>query len=88
MGQVIRLYHKSLDTFKTCKCYNSCVYIAMLRCLKMNHLVSSNESTNCSADGWVHNEKKKGMLSMLVGSLCFFFFFLWFFVLFFLYTYI
>lgn len=47
-----------------------CVDIAMLRCLKMNHLVSSNESTNCSADGWVHNEKK-GMLRMLVGSFFF-----------------
>lgn len=51
MGQVLRLYHKSLDYKDLQILQQLCVYIAMLRCLKMNHLVSSNESTICSADG-------------------------------------
>lgn len=70
MGQVLRLYHKSLDYKDLQILQQLCVYIAMLRCLKMNHLVSSNESTICSADGQEHNENK-GMFSMLVGSLWF-----------------
>lgn len=70
MGHVLRLDHRSLDYQDLQMLQQLCVYIAMLRWLKMNHLVSSDQSTNCSAEGPVHNETK-GMLSMPVGNLWF-----------------
>lgn len=57
MGHVLRLDHRSHDYQDLQMLQQLSVYIAMLRWLKMNHvIVSLDQSTNCSADGPVHSE--------------------------------